>query len=72
MKYWEGKTGTKKEGQFGSMDDNGSVPATKADYDARVAAQPAPPAPKDFKDLLSKALTPADKIQVIADKLGLL
>lgn len=37
MKYWKGKTGTNKDGQYGTMSDNGNVPdsepTTKAEYD---------------------------------------
>lgn len=46
MKYWKGLAGTTKEGQLGTMDDSGSVPdsspATQAEYDAWIAAIPAP------------------------------
>lgn len=76
MKFWKGKLGTVKEGQFGTMEDTGSVPdgteCTKAEYDAYIALQPVTPAPKDYKALYTAAPTVADKMQVIADKLGLL
>lgn len=76
MKYWKGKTGTPKQGQSGTMDDNGFVPdadeCTQADYDAYIASLPATPVPKDYKALYTAAPTVADKMQVIADKLGLL
>jgi hypothetical protein len=46
MKYWKGKIGSIKEGQCGTMDDNGNVPdsvsATQAEYLAWLAAIPAP------------------------------
>lgn len=44
MKHWKG-VGT-KEGNFGTMDDNGFVPdsekCTEQEYDNWVASQPAP------------------------------
>lgn len=46
MKFWRGKPTTMKEGQYGTVDDEGFVPdsdpATQAEYDAWVAAQPVP------------------------------
>lgn len=41
MKYWIGKKGTNKEGQYGSMDDNGYVPDSKnlekSQYDEMIS-----------------------------------
>lgn len=75
MKYWKGNTGSKKEGQFGTMDDIGTVPdsveCTKAEYDTYIALQPVPPAQKDYKAQFAAAPTDAAKMQVIANKLGL-
>lgn len=75
MKYWKGNTGSPKQGQFGTMNDDGFVPdsvgCTKAEYDAYVASLPVIPAPKDYVSLYAAAPTEAEKLQVIADKLGL-
>jgi len=73
-KYWKGKIGTVKEGQFGTMDDAGSVPdsnlSTKIEYDAWIAAQPV--IPDTAKAEYSALSTDAERIHYIAKKLGLL
>jgi hypothetical protein len=76
MKYWKGNLDSQKQGQIGTMDDDGFVPdsqaTTREEYDMYVSLQPIPPIQKDFKDLFGKALTATAKIDLIAEKLGLL
>jgi len=63
MKYWKGKAGTPKEGQFGTHDDAGSVPdsdpATQAEYDAWVASIPVPTPTQLQTDIQNLSLTVA-------------
>lgn len=44
MKYWKGNIGSTKEGQIGTMDDNGVVPdsveCSKQEYDDYAVANP--------------------------------
>ena len=47
MKYWKGKPETNKEGEYGTMDNNGFVPdsfeVTKEEYDEYVSSKPVLP-----------------------------
>lgn len=74
MKYWKGKPGTAKQGQYGTMDDNGSVPdtdeTTKAEYESAISKVDIP-VQKDWNYLFQNAATDADKIDVIAKFLKL-
>lgn len=76
MKYWKGRTGTNKEKQCGTMDDTGYVPdadeCTKEEYDFYIALQPMPPTPTDYIALYAAAITDAQKIAVLAKKIGLI
>lgn len=69
MKYW------KRGAVYGTMDDNGNVPgsvqATKADYDAWLATQPAPEPQTDYPADFAAASTIDAKINVLAKVLKL-
>jgi hypothetical protein len=74
MKFWKGITGSTKEGQFGTMGENGTVPdsveCTKAEYDAYVAGQVAVP---DLRKAAYAALaTDAQRIAYLATQLKLI
>lgn len=72
MKYWKGKTGTAKDGQMGTMDDNGSVIdavfISQAEYDVWLSAQPKI-TPTDYKTLYTAAATDSQRLAVIAQAL---
>ncbi len=74
MKYWKGRTGTSKDGQYGTMEDNGIVPdsdeVTKSEYENAIS-KVGISTKKDFKYLYKNASTDADKIDVIAQFLKL-
>ncbi len=74
MKYWKGRTGTAKEGMFGTMDDAGSVPdadeCTKAEYDAYANSRDIP-VKKNWKYLYGNSATDAAKLDIIAQFLKL-
>jgi hypothetical protein len=69
-KYWKGKND--KVGQFGTMDDTGYVPdsdpATQIEYDAWIAAQPAPTPSQLQTDIAALALT-TTSIQDILERM---
>jgi hypothetical protein len=71
-KYWRGNGS--KIGMCGSMDDDGFVPdsdeISKEEYQAWVNAQPVVPK-KDYKDLLLKAATTTEKIDILAEAIGI-
>ncbi len=76
MKYWKGKAGTAKEGQYGTCDDNGSVPdsdeVTKSEYDSFISnIKINIPIQKNWKFLYQNAATDAEKIDIIAKFLKL-
>jgi hypothetical protein len=74
MRYWKGRNGTSKQGQCGTFDDLGPVPdsdeVSKEEYQAWIDSLPVTPK-KDLKDAFSKASTTADKIDILAEALGL-
>ncbi len=63
MEYWKGKAGTPKNGQSGTMDNNGSVPdsipVTQEEYDVWLASLPVPlpPQKSDIERLVEYAKT---------------
>ncbi len=77
MRYWKGKIGTAKEGQFGTVEDTGSVPDSdfcpKAEYDAWVAARPAAGKTQMQSDIESLSFTSladaATKMQSILERI---
>ncbi len=73
MRYWKGKAGTAKEGQYGTMDDNGSVPdsdeVTKSEYDSNIKVNI--PIQKNWEFLYQNAATDAEKIDIISKFLNL-
>ncbi|NJD76944.1 MAG: hypothetical protein FIB08_07605 [Candidatus Methanoperedens sp.] len=75
LKYWKGKPGTDKNGEFGTHDEVDSVPdsveITKEEYDALIAIQPIPPE-NPYKTQYREATTDTKRIEIIARKLGLL
>ncbi len=71
MKYWRGRTGTAKEGQFGTMD-NGQVPdadeCTKGEYDSYAASKGqayVEPIRRDLKSVSNIQKLRADSISKI-------
>lgn len=76
MKYWKGRAGTAKQGQYGTMEDNGSVPdsdeVTKIEYGAYIASLPATQPQPDYKAQYAAATTTNQQIQVLAKALGLI
>lgn len=73
MKYWKGIG--KKSGLVGTMDDDGSVPesieATKEEYDIYVADLPGPQM-NPTKEAWSMASTVDEKLNILAERLGIL
>ena len=72
MKYWKGKIKTEKENQYGTMDDNGSVPnsepTTKVEYDTWVASLPKQDTQKTQLELDIAAL-PSTTLTTILERL---
>lgn len=75
MKYWKGNPGTEKEGKYGTREDSGAVPDTtevlKEEYDAWVATF-SPDIKPDYKALYTAAVSDAQRLNVIAQRLKLL
>lgn len=64
MRYWKGKLGTPKEGQLGTVPDDGYVPdsveATKEEYDVYVATFPVTATPLTRAEVLEAIVTEID------------
>lgn len=75
MKYWKGKIGTVKEGQFGTMDNNGYVPDSitinKFQYEQYINSLPIIPI-IDKKIEYAKMKTVTEQIQFLAKELNLI
>ena len=75
MKYWKGKVKTNKEGQYGTMDNNGYVPdsitISKFQYDQYINLLPIIPI-IDEKVEFNKMKNIDEQIQFIAKKLNLI